>query len=186
MDKRSLLKKWTPSPITLILLGLIAYLWFRPPADVSDDNRAIAPWQVTLPDGRLITSESLKGRVVLVNFWATWCPYCRKENPAIDEFWKDNHARGFEVIAIAIDDSPAQIAAWAIQTGYTFMASPTNASVGNAFGAVNSVPTSFVIDREGHIRHKIAGQVHFARLTKLIEPLLAAPTASSAALPARQ
>lgn len=167
----------------MILLGLIAYLWFRPPAEVSDENRAIAPWQVTLPNGRLITSDSLKGRVLLVNFWATWCPYCRKENPAIDEFWQDNRARGFDVIAISIDDSPAQIAEWARQTGYTFMAAPTNASVANAFGAVNSVPTSFVIDRAGHIRHKIAGQVHSARLTKLIEPLLAAPTATSAVPP---
>jgi len=166
------LKKWTPSPLTLILLGLIAYLWFRPPADVSDDNRPTPPWQVTLPDGRLLSSESLKGRVVLVNFWATWCPYCRKEKPVIDEYWKDNRARGFEVIAISIDDSPAKIAAWAQKTGYTFMAASTNASVSNAFGAVSSVPTSFIIDRDGHIRHKIAGQLHSARLKKLVEPLL--------------
>ena len=168
----------------MILLGLIAYLWFRPPAEVSDENRPLAPWQVTLPDGRLITRESMKGRVVLVNFWATWCPYCRKENPAIDEFWKDNRERGFDVLAISIDDSPAQIAAWSIQTGYTFMAAPTNASVQKAFGAISSVPTSFILDREGHIRHKIAGQVHYARLTKLIEPLLVSPVATPAAPPA--
>ena len=184
MDKAPLviktLKKWTPSPLTLILLGLVAYLWFRPPADVSDDNRPTPPWQVTLPDGRVLSSESLKGRVVLVNFWATWCPYCRKEKPVIDEYWKDNRARGFEVIAISIDDSPEQIAAWAKKTGYTFMAAPTNASVGAAFGTVNSVPTSFILDRDGHIRHKVAGQLHAARLKKLVEPLLspqATPTA---------
>lgn len=165
-------KKWTPSPFTLILLGLIVYLWFRPPAEVSDDNRPAPPWQVTLPDGQLISSESLKGRVVLVNFWATWCPYCRKEKPVIDEYWKDNRARGFEVVAISIDDSPEQIAAWARRTGYTFMAASTNASVNHAFGAVGSVPTSFILDRNGHIRHKVAGQLHAARLQKLVEPLL--------------
>ncbi len=122
-----------------------------------------------------MSSESLKGRVVLVSFWATWCPYCRKENPAIDEFWKANRARGFEVIAISIDDSPEKIAEWAKKTGYAFFATPTNASVRDAFGAVNSVPTSFILDRDGHIRHKVAGQLHSARLNKLVEPLLASP-----------
>ena len=169
-------KRWTPSPLTLILLGLIAYLWFRPPADVSDENRAAPPWQVILPDGRSLTSESLKGRVVLVNFWATWCPYCRKEKPVIDEYWKDHQARGFEVIAISIDDTPEQLTAWAKKTGYAFMAAPTNASVNEAFGSVSSVPTSFIVDRDGHIRHKVAGQLHSARLKKLVEPLLASPS----------
>ena len=177
-------KKWIPSPLTLILLGLVAYLWFRPPADVSDDNRPAPPWQVTLPDGRLLTSESLKGRVVLVNFWATWCPYCRKEKPVIDDYWKENRARGFEVIAISIDDTPEQLSAWAKKTGYAFMVSPTNHSVSAAFGAVNSVPTSFIIDRDGHIRHKVAGQLHSARLEKLVEPLLelASPPSKKSAI----
>ena len=172
-------KKWTPSPLTLILLGLVAYLWFRPPADVTDDNRPAPPWQVTLPDGRVLSSESLKGRVVLVNFWATWCPYCRKEKPVIDDYWKDNRARGFEVIAISIDDTPEQLSAWAKKTGYAFMVAPTNHSVSVAFGAVNSVPTSFIIDRNGHIRHKVAGQLHSARLKKLVEPLLVPQAAAS-------
>jgi peroxiredoxin len=57
--------------------------------------------------------------------------------------------------------------------GYAFMAAPTNASVAAAFGNVTSVPTSFILDADGHIRHKIAGQVHYARLEKLVVPLLA-------------
>lgn len=173
MDKRALLKKWTPSPLTLILLGLIAWLWFRPPADVSEENRPAAPWAVALPDGQLLTSDELKGKVVLVNFWATWCPYCRKEKPAIDSFWQDYRDKGFEVISISIDDSPEKIAAWMQDKGYAFMAAPTNVSVAAAFGHVASVPTSFIVDAEGRIRHKIAGQVHYPRLEKLVAPLLA-------------
>jgi thiol-disulfide isomerase/thioredoxin len=176
MDRQALLKKWTPSPLTLILLGLIAWLWFRPPAEVSDENLATPPWQVTLTDGRVLTSEMLKGKVVLVNFWATWCPYCRKEKPVIDAFWQDTRKQGFEVISISIDDSPEKIAAWMQDKGYTFMAAPTNASVANAFGHVSSVPTSFILDTEGHIRHKIAGQVHYPRLEDLVTPLLKTTT----------
>ena len=173
MDRQALLKKWTPSPLTLILLGLIAYLWFRPPAEVSEENRAAPPWQVVLPAGQLLASDSLKGKVVLVNFWATWCPYCRKEKPVINSFWKDTRSRGFEVISISVDDPPEKIAAWMQDKGYAFMAAPTNASVTRAFGNVTSVPTSFILDADGHIRHKIAGQVHYARLEKLVVPLLA-------------
>jgi thiol-disulfide isomerase/thioredoxin len=175
MDKQTLLKKWTPSPLTLILLGLIAWLWFRPPAEVSDENRIAPPWHVTLTDGRVLTSDALRGKVVLVNFWATWCPYCRKEKPVIDDFWRDTRSKGFEVVSISIDDSPEKIAAWMRDKGYAFMAAPTNASVAAAFGNVASVPTSFIVDADGRIRHTVAGQLHYARLEKLVMPLL--PTA---------
>lgn len=174
MDK-ALIKKWTPSPLTLILLGLIAYLWFRPPARVSDENVVPPAWQVTLPDGRVVSSESLRGKVVLVNFWATWCPYCRKEKPVIDDFWQEYRARGFEVVSISVDDPADKIAAWMRDKGYVFMAAPTNASVAAAFGPVASVPTSFIVDADGHIRHKIAGQVHYPRLESLVTPLLKKP-----------
>ncbi|MBW8458148.1 MAG: TlpA disulfide reductase family protein [Thiobacillus sp.] len=172
MDKQTL-KKWTPSPLTLILLGLIAWLWFRPPAEVSEENRPASAWAVTLSDGRVLSSDSLRGKVVLVNFWATWCPYCRKEKPVIDAFWQDYRDRGFEVISISIDDPAEKIAAWMQDKDYAFMAAPTNASVTAAFGNVASVPTSFIVDTEGRIRHKIAGQVHYPRLKKLVAPLLA-------------
>lgn len=169
---RATLKKWTPSPLTLILLGLIAWLWFRPPADVSDEARAIPPWQVTLTDGRVLTSEDLKGKVVLVNFWATWCPYCRKEKPVIDDFWQDYRDRGFEVVSISVDDPPDKIADWMGDKDYAFPAAPTNASVTAAFGHVATVPTSFILDADGRIRHKIAGQVHYPRLETRVVPLL--------------
>src|SRR4030067_3777401 len=174
MDRQALLKKWTPSPLTLILLGLIAWLWFRPPADVSDENHAASAWAVTLPDGQLLSSDELKGKVVLVNFWATWCLYCRREKPVIDAFWLDYRSKGFEVVSISIDDSPEKISAWMKDKGYAFMAAPTNASVAAAFGNVGSVPTSFIVDTDGHIRHKIAGQLHYPRLENLATPPLRA------------
>ena len=182
MDKQALLKKWPekwrPGPLTLILLGLIAYLWFYPPATVSNENRPASPYLLKLADGRTLTSGQLKGKVVLVNFWATWCPYCRKEMPAIDEFWQDYRGRGFEVLAVSVDDTPAQITAWFRQHGYRFAAAPMDESVRQAFGNVSSLPTSFIVDADGTIRHKVVGQVYYGRLKKLVSPLLgsAAPS----------
>ncbi len=164
-----------PSPLTLILLGLIAYLWFRPPAEVNDETRATPPWGVTLPDGRSFTRDDFRGKVVLVNFWATWCPYCRKEKPVIDDFWHDYRYRNFEVLSISVSDSPQAIEAWMRDKGYAFMAAPTNASVTAAFGQVSTLPTSFILDADGSIRHKVAGQLHYPRLESLVVPLLKAP-----------
>ena len=120
-----------------------------------------------------VTLDQFRGKVVLLNFWATWCPYCRKEKPVIDDFWKAYRDRGFEVVSISVDDPPDRIAAWMRDKDYAFMAAPTNASVAAAFGDVTSVPTSFILDADGNIRHRIGGQVHYPRLEKLVTPLLA-------------
>ncbi|AAZ98379.1 hypothetical protein Tbd_2426 [Thiobacillus denitrificans ATCC 25259] len=104
-------RAWRPSPPTLILLGLIAYLWVRPPAEVSDENRIAPPWHVALTEVRVLTSEAREGRVVLVDFRATGCPYCRKEKPVIERFWPDHRDPGFEVVSISVDDLADRIAA---------------------------------------------------------------------------
>jgi thiol-disulfide isomerase/thioredoxin len=160
--------------VTLLLIGLIAWLWFRPPATVTDENRVATPFAVQLSDGKLLSSESLKGKVLLVNFWATWCPYCLKEMPIIQDYWQAHRAEGFEVLAASVDDTPEKIAAYMKDKGYTFPAAPMDQTVLNTFGNVSTVPTSFIVDRNGVIRHKIAGQVHGGRLDDLVLPLLRA------------
>lgn len=158
--------------ITLALLAAIAYLWFRPPATVTEENRPATPWAVHLADGRALSSEQLKGKVVLVNYWATWCPYCLKEMPVIEEFWQDHRASGFEVLAVSVDDPPEKVAQYMKDHGYAFPAASMDPSVYAAFGRADSIPTSFVLDADGVIRHKIDGQVHYPRLEKLVLPLL--------------
>ena len=158
--------------VTLILLGLIAYIWFRPPASVTEEHRQVDPWSVLLTDGRLLTSEELKGKVVLVNFWATWCPYCLKEMPVIEEFWQDHKDKGFEVVAISVDDPPEKVIQYMKEKGYQFKASANTPSAAAVLGNPDSIPTSYVLDKEGVIRYKIAGQVHYPRLKELYNSLL--------------
>jgi thiol-disulfide isomerase/thioredoxin len=162
---RAFLKKFIPGPVTLLLLGLIAYLWFRPPAWVSDLDQPAPP----LPE-----LTALRGRVVLVNFWATWCPYCRHEMPAMEAYYRAHRAQGFEIVAYSLDKTQAEVEAFMRQEGYTFPARLAPAGVEAAFGGVGRVPTSFVIDRAGRVRHKVSGQLHAGRLEGLITPLLAA------------
>jgi peroxiredoxin len=158
--------------ITLVLLAAFVYFWMRPPATVTDENRPAPAWAVQLSDGRTLTSEQLRGKVVLINYWATWCPYCLKEMPVIDEFWRDHRSKGFEVLAVSVDDPPEKVAQYMKDHGYSFMSATMDPSVYAAFGRADSIPTSFVLDAQGVIRHKIDGQVHYPRLEKLVLPLI--------------
>ena len=166
MPTSAFLKKFIPSPVTLMLLGLIAYLWFRPPAWVSDlDQTAPAVPELV----------ALRGQVVLVNFWATWCPYCRHEMPAMEDYYRAQKGRGFEIVAYSTDKTQQEVDAFMAREGYTFPAPLVPAGVEAAFGGVDRLPTSFIIDRQGRVRHKVSGQLHAGRLEDLIGPLLAEP-----------
>lgn len=169
---RPWVKKLTPSPFTVILLALIVYFWFRPPAWVSDEHRPAPNVAVTLIDGRVLSLASLRGQVVLVNFWATWCPYCRHEMPDMQAFYRDWHTKGFEILALSIEDDPALVARFMQHQAYTFPAGLADANTQQAFGGVKKVPISYIIDKNGLIRHEISGQVYYARMEDLVAPLL--------------
>ncbi|HUW49479.1 MAG TPA: TlpA disulfide reductase family protein [Sulfuricella sp.] len=169
----SRIKKWRPDWLTLVLLGLIAYVWFRPPAWVSDENRAAPDIRVILLDGRQIRLEDLRGKVVLVNFWATWCPYCRHEIPDMERFYRDHHAQGFEILALSQDDTAEPVRQFLASAGVHFPVAMATTGHTAALGGVSRLPTSFLIDRQGRVRHKISGQVHYGRLEDLVGPLLA-------------
>lgn len=173
---RQFLEKLKPSPVTLLLIGLIAYLWFRPPAWVTEQNQP-AP-DAPIQQGK--TLADLAGQVVLVNFWATWCPYCRHEMPAMEAYYRANQGRGFAIVAYSLDKTQAEVDAFMRAEGYTFPAPLATQPVVAGFGGVERVPLSFVIDRDGVIRHRIAGQVHRGRLESLIEPLLQEPVQAGA------
>ncbi len=156
-------RKLRPSPFTLALIGLIVYFWFRPPAWV--EKRAE-------PAPAMAELQALRGKVVLVNFWATWCPHCRHEMPAKQAFYKDYQAQGFEILAWSVDETQAEVDAFMRAKGYDFPARLAPPGAQSAFG-VTRLPTSFIVDRDGVVRHRIAGQVHYPRLESLVGPLLA-------------
>ena len=167
-------KGYRPDVVTLMLLGLVVFLWFRPPAAVSDLQFAAPDMAVRLTGGETITLAQLKGKVVLLNFWATWCPYCRHELPAMREFYQDYQSRGFDILAISIDDPPEKLLAFAREYNLPFRVAVMPHSPPASLGSISKIPTSFIIDRCGIVRNKISGQVHYARLKNLVTPLLSA------------
>lgn len=165
--------------IIVALIGLIAYIWFRPPASVTDSDTPLPNLPFTTLDGREGTLDGLRGKVVLVNFWATWCPYCLKEMPAIQSFYEDYRAKGVEVVALSLDDNAKDAADYMRKHGYTFAAAMASPELQAALGPVDQVPMTMVIDRNGRLRHTVHGQVYYGRMENLVTPLLKAVPATT-------
>ncbi len=124
--------------------------------------------------GEKISTESLRGRVVLVNFWATDCATCVREMPQITATYNKYRAQGFETIAVAMrHDPPNYVLDYAEKSRLPFkVALDPLGDLAQAFGDVKLTPTTFIIDRRGRIVQRIIGEPDFARLHVLLEEKL--------------
>ena len=136
-------------------------------------------------DGKKVDNASLKGKVVLFDFWATWCPPCRHEIPDLIRLHDELKAKGFTVLGVSLDDQPQLLVpgftrdfAAKEHVSFTYPLLEGNEKVAQAFGGIRGIPTTFLIDRKGVIRQKWIGppgDSHEDILTnfhKAIDPLL--------------
>lgn len=130
-------------------------------------------FQVTTLDGDTLTLAGLEGRVVLVNFWATWCAPCRLEMPGFQRVWEDYRDRGVVILGLSVDRGDrGQVQRWIRDKGITYpIAFPTGRTVRD-FGGARVLPTSILIDREGRIAHRVEGFYAAPALRAAINRLL--------------
>jgi peroxiredoxin len=128
----------------------------------------------TLLDGSARTSDALRGKVVLVNFWATSCVTCVAEMPQLAAAHRKHGARGFETLAVAMrHDPPALVSAFAQSRQLPFgVVIDNTGAIARAFGDVRVTPTTFVLDKRGAIARRIVGEPDFGALNALVEQLL--------------
>ncbi|MBL8341624.1 MAG: TlpA family protein disulfide reductase [Rubrivivax sp.] len=142
-------------------------------------RREPAPaFSYTLLDGRTEhTAQALRGKVVLVNFWATSCATCVQEMPALAATSQALHARGLRTLAVAMPyDAPARVAGFAERHALPFdVVIDLQGAIARAFGNVQATPTTFVISRRGEIVQRIVGAPDFAALRRQLEVLLGEP-----------
>lgn len=154
----------------------------RPP-DLAVPGPSGSPVPATTLDGRPVTLADLRGKVVWVDFWASWCPPCRAETPVLRDLYARDRDRGLELVAVSVQESTADdIRAYAATYGLTY---PIVADLtGAIFRAwrVYGLPTQFILDRDGVIRAVVQGPVDAAAADALVEPLLG-PAASPAESP---
>jgi peroxiredoxin len=130
---------------------------------------------LTTIQGEQLTPEGLRGKVVLVNFWATSCATCVKEMPKLVDTWRKHRDRGFETVAVAMHyDPPNYVLHYAAKNALPFkVALDPTGSAARAFGDVELTPTTFVVDRRGAIVKRYVGEPDFAELDRIIAGKLA-------------
>ncbi len=124
-------------------------------------------------DGAPLSLAALRGKVVLVDFWATWCGPCRDEVPHLIDLQRTYASRGVELVGISMDDSAAPVKSFYDQLHMNYPVALGDAALAERFGGVLGLPVKFLIDRAGRIAHKHVGPVEPATLARELDELLA-------------
>jgi peroxiredoxin len=127
-----------------------------------------------LLDGSKSTTADLKGKVTLVNFWATTCVSCVKEMPELAATYNKFKDRGFETVAVAMSyDPPTYVVNFAQSRQLPFKVAIDNTgAVAQAWGDIKITPTTFIVDKKGQIVKRYIGEPDFAALHQLLDKLL--------------
>src|ERR1700756_2105276 len=134
-------------------------------------------------DGKDVTLSSLRGKAVLLNFWATWCSPCKIEMPWFVELQKQYGPQGLQVVGVAMDDaSKEDIAKFAKEMGVNYTILLGKESVGDQYGGVPALPETFFIGRDGKIVDKIIGLKGKGEIEDSIKTALDTETAKGGAL----
>lgn len=129
------------------------------PTSAPREGFAAPDFRLTLLGGGEIALSDLRGKVVIVNLWASWCPPCRAEMPALQEVYEANRDRGLEILAVntTYQDSEAAAARFVQEYGLTFPVPLDQTGEVSRSYLLRALPTSFFIDRDGVIRSVVIG-----------------------------
>ena len=173
-------KLLTTVAVIAVVLGLYFLSRHRPAsAGVNAANLAqhpLAP-EFSLPDltGQPVTLSAYRGKVVLLDFWATWCGPCREEIPHFVDLQERYRSQGLQVIGISMDDSPDPVRDFYRSYKMNYPVAVGDAKFAELYGGVLGLPIAFLIDRDGHITAKHIGATDISVFEKEITALLQAP-----------
>ena len=175
--RRSLLIVIAIAFVAGLLGGLLSRL--DRTASESQPQRAATPARKPAPefsltdlDGKPLALAQLRGKVVLLDFWATWCTPCRQETPQFVALQQKYGARGLQIAGISMDDGPAPVRAFYREFKMNYPVAMGTTQVADAYGGVLGLPIAFVIDRQGRIVEKYEGPADMAKLERQLDSLL--------------
>jgi thiol-disulfide isomerase/thioredoxin len=175
---RSRLRRWL-TPWNLVTLLVV--LWLGPRflphigavIGVESGDRQQPAFSVTTLDGRPMSDSTLHGRVVLVNFWATWCLPCRAEMPLLQAMAYRHDSAGLTVLGLSVDRTgPDAVRQFLTERSITYPVAIVGRETETAFGGMQGYPTSVLLDRTGRVRYKVLGPLAMASLEPAVRRLL--------------
>ena len=155
--------------LIVILFGILILLqtkdsFYNPSSGPGPENGLPAP-NFSLPDldGQMVSLADYKGKVVLLNLWATWCPPCVEEMPSMEKLYRELKGEGFEILAVSIDESGAQdVQPFMQKHKLSFPAlTDSKGAIKNLY-QTTGVPESFIIDKDGILVEKVIGPRNWA------------------------
>ena len=148
-----------------------------------DKDRKTAPdFELKDVNGKAVRLSDYKGKVVLVDFWATWCGPCKIEIPWFVEFERKHKDQGFAVIGISMDeDGWSTVKPFVTQLGVNYRVVIGNDRTADSYGGIEGLPTTFLIDRDGKIASVHAGLANKQDFEDAIDKLLQAPADTKSA-----
>jgi thiol-disulfide isomerase/thioredoxin len=158
-----------------VIVGLYSYrrAHSTPGSARVEQHREAPDFTLPLVDGGQLRLSSYRGKVVLLDFWATWCVPCREATPHFVELQRKYGDRGLQIIGISMDDSPDPVRTYYQQFRMNYPVVMGTADVGAAYGGVLGLPITFLVDREGRIYARHIGATDVAvfenQITRLLE-----------------
>jgi peroxiredoxin len=147
-------KKWLVLGLIVLTFGFLATLARSP----SEGKKPAPEFVLPNPQGQVVRLSQLKGKVVMLNVWTTWCPPCRKEMPTMETLHRRFKGTDFVMLAASQDvDGNSTVLPYMQEHGFTFpIVLDVNGEIGRKYG-VTGYPETFIIDRQGHIVHHHVG-----------------------------
>ena len=138
------------------------------------EKREKAPnFSLQTQNGKVIELSKLTGKVVLVNFWATWCPPCRAEIPDFIEVYNTYKSKGFEIVGIALDeDGWSKVAPYIEKAKMNYPVVLGSAKVVQQYGGIEAIPTTFIVDKKGYIAGSQVGLLSKELVEQKLKSLL--------------
>lgn len=152
-----------------LLLALAAAIAAPASAKELKVGDAAPEFELTLIDKSKVKLSELRGQVIVLNFWATWCVPCRTELPILDRYYELRSRHGLKVFAVATEDS---LPLYRMKPLFAAMSIPSARRIKGPYGVIKGLPTNYVIDRAGVIRYAKAGAFTVDSLNALLVPLL--------------
>ena len=142
-------------------------------ADGANEKMVAPDFQLKSLEGKTIKLSDYKGKVVVLNFWATWCPPCREEIPDLVSLQKQYAAQGLVILGVSMDEGgPARVASFAKKFGINYPIVMGDEKTSAAYGGIEALPTTFIINRKGNVVDGLQGGTDRAGFEEKIKPVL--------------